>query len=91
VQQGCPLAPYLFLIITEVLNLMVKSGVQKGDIKGIALPIEDQQQVMAQYADDMSLTLLEEEGSVTNTIATLDSFCRGSSLVLNWNKSCGYW
>jgi len=29
VQENCPLAPYLFLIMVEVLNSMVKLGVAK--------------------------------------------------------------
>jgi len=41
VQQGHPLAPYLFLIVVEVLNLMVKEGVSQGVIKGIKSLVED--------------------------------------------------
>jgi len=58
VRQGCPLAPYLFLIVVEVMNSMFKEGVSHSLIKGIRLPVEDRQQVMAQCADDTSLTLL---------------------------------
>jgi len=91
VRQGCPLAPYLFLIITEVLKSVIKTSVIRGEIKGISLLIGDRQQIMAQYANDTLLTLLGEEGFVVNTLAILDSFCRGSGLILNWDKSCGYW
>jgi hypothetical protein len=38
VKQGCPLAPYLFLIVGEVLNACVKKEVRVGRIKGINLP-----------------------------------------------------
>jgi hypothetical protein len=38
VRQGCPLAPYLFLIIGEVLNMSVKAEVHAGRIRGIMLP-----------------------------------------------------
>lgn len=85
------LAPYLFIIVTEVLNSMVKEGVAKGVIKGIQLPGEDHQQVMAQFADDTSMSLLDEESSVMAMIATLEEFCAGLGLVLNWEKSSGYW
>lgn len=91
VRQGCPLAPYLFILITEVLNLMVKTEVVGEVIKGIKLPVEDKQQVMAQYANDTSMTLLDEEGSVKAMISTIDRFCTGSGLLFNWDKSLGYW
>lgn len=84
--QGCPLAPYLFL----VLNSMVKHGMWEGIIKGITLPIKNKQQVMAQFADDTSMTLRREELLVRGAIYTLDIFCLGSGLVMNWDKSCGY-
>lgn len=38
VRQGCPLAPYLFLIVAEALNATVKSGVSSGTVKGIKFP-----------------------------------------------------
>jgi uncharacterized coiled-coil protein SlyX len=38
VRQGCPLAPYLFLIVGEVLNLTLKKEVADGRIRGIRLP-----------------------------------------------------
>jgi hypothetical protein len=40
VRQGCPLAPYLFLIVDEVLNSMVKDEMAEGWIRGITLPVE---------------------------------------------------
>lgn len=37
VRQGCPLAPYLFLIIAEALNAMVKVEEALGNVRGITL------------------------------------------------------
>jgi hypothetical protein len=86
VRQGCLLAPYLFLIVAEVMNVMIKAEVDVGLVKGIKLPVEDRQQVIAQYADDTSLTLLGEEDSIRWLIYTLEAFCSSFGLVLNWNK-----
>jgi hypothetical protein len=47
VHHGCVLAPYIFLIAAEVMNAMVKVEVETGRVKGIKLPIENLQQVMA--------------------------------------------
>lgn len=91
VRQGCPLAPYLFIILADVLNIMVQTEATRGRIRGISLLVEGKQQILAQYADDASFTLLGEEGSVRNLILSLDTFCIASGLVINWNKSSGHW
>jgi hypothetical protein len=91
VRQGCPLAPYLFLIVAEVMNAMIKLEVASGTIKGTKLPVDNMQQVVAQYADDTSLTLLGEEESVRRAIYILEVFYASSGMVLNWIKSCAYW
>lgn len=70
---------------------MVKEGAEAGMIQGILLPVEGRQQIISQYADDISFTLLGKEGPTRNLINCLGLFCRGSSLVLNWQKSWGYW
>lgn len=63
VRQGCPLAPYLFLVVAEVLNSMIKEQAKVGAIQGIHLPF-DRQQILLQYADDTTLSLQREERSV---------------------------
>jgi hypothetical protein len=47
VKQGCPLAPYVFLIVAEVLNAMVKKVENVGMVKGIKLPMDSRQQTLA--------------------------------------------
>ena len=36
VQQGCPLIPYMFLIIAKILNTMVSRGLAKTGSKGLS-------------------------------------------------------
>lgn len=67
-RQKCPLAPYIFIILTDVLNIMVQAKVILGRVKGISLPIANRQQILAEYADDTSFTLLGDEESVRNLI-----------------------
>ncbi len=38
VSKGCPLAPCLFLIMDEVLNIMIKQATTRGEIHGIKIP-----------------------------------------------------
>ena len=55
------------------------------------MPFEGRQQIIAQYTDDTSFTLLGDEEKVRNLIYLLETFCLASGLVLNWTKSNGYW
>lgn len=79
----CSLAPYLFLIIVKVLNCMIKKGVEEGRIYGIVLPIENRQQVIAQFVDDISFTLQGKEGLIKVLLNVLQTFYFSSGLVLN--------
>ncbi|KAM1862752.1 hypothetical protein ACFX14_003173 [Malus domestica] len=40
-QQGDPLSPYLFLIISEVLSLLIKKAVHQGYLEGIRIRLRD--------------------------------------------------
>lgn len=82
VRQGCPLAPYLFLIVAEVLNFMVKEQARVEAIQGIQLPF-DRQKILLQYADDTTLILRGEEILVRHMILTLDTFCNASGIIFN--------
>ena len=41
IRQGCPPAPYLFLVVIEVLNNMVIHEAKAKRVRGISLPIND--------------------------------------------------
>jgi hypothetical protein len=81
--KGAPLAPYLFLVVTEVLNNMVTQEAEARRVRRIWLPMDDKQQIMAQYADDTTFTLSREEVEVRNLISLLNSFCAASGLIIN--------
>jgi exonuclease III len=91
VRQGCPLAPYLFLVVGEILNHTIKREVHRGRIKGIELPGALEPQTVAQYADDTSLTICGEEQPVRTTMRTLQSFSQASGLLINEEKSSAYY
>ena len=89
-RQGCLLAPYLFFIVAEVLNAMVTREMELRKVRGIQLPFLNKQQVVAQYADNTSFTLLGKEEPASNLIYLLETFCLATGLVLNWTKSTGH-
>jgi hypothetical protein len=91
VRQGCPLAPYLLLIIGEFLNFAIKREVGRGRIKGINLPGAPETQIIAQFADDTSLFIRGEEGPMRATAETLQQFSLASGLVINDSKSFAYY
>lgn len=77
------MAPYLFLIVAEVLDSVVKTRVDKGRIKRILLSIACGQQTKLQYIDDTSLTLLREELFTRKVVHTISTFCHASYLAVN--------
>ena len=38
VRQGCPLAPYLFIITAIALNVIIKHAMRFDNLKGITIP-----------------------------------------------------
>ena len=77
--------------MAEVLNAMVSQEMRAGRVQGISLPFEGRQQIIAQYADDTSFILFEDEEKVRCLIYLLETFYLATGLVLNWTKSSGYW
>ena len=90
VRQGCPLAPFLFLIVGEVLHARTLSAQQQGALKGVKLPKSDAHQLILQFADDTSFTLRAEHDSVSTLVNILHSFSLASGLTINWAKSGAY-
>ena len=81
VRQGCPLSPYLFLLLVEVLAYAIRSNKQ---IKGIKLG--DEICKLIQFADDMNC-FVRVEASLSKLLILLDKFHRASGLKVNKDKS----
>lgn len=90
VRQGCPLAPYLFLIVGETLNHIIKKAMREGRIHGVKLP-GGKQQCISQYADDTSFLIKREKSCIDEVVRLLGVFSRASGMEINWHKSCAYW
>ena len=89
VRQGCPLAPFLYLIFAEALHIFLNAQVV--GIRRLFIPLSDQQLIDAELADD---TALYVEGSQSNLIVVQDAittFCKGAGAMMNWHKSVAFW
>lgn len=53
VQQGCPLAPFLFLLFAKAMTMFITS--QSSSVRGLALPKTGQEILDAKFADDTTL------------------------------------
>lgn len=91
VRQGCPLAPYVFIVVADVMAHAMRAAVERGDIQGIQLPDGNKQQLNVQYADDTSFTVQATPQSVGNLIQILRDFCSAAGLEINWRKLAAYW
>ena len=87
VRQGCPLSPYLFILVAEVF---VKAIRNNSNIKGIFA--NNQKIKISQYADDATLIL---DGSIESlssaSLKILDDFGKVSGLRLNDRKTEALW
>ncbi len=72
VWQGCPLTPYLFILVTDVLGHMIEDP--KHRIEGLTLPkrgcVRDQT-----FADDTALYLKGSHSNMSRAQKVLDLFC----------------
>lgn len=88
VRQGCPLAPYLFLLTVDVLGQMLQHP--GCNVKGLRLP--DNSTITNQmFADDTLLLLDGTPDNMDRAIAVINRFGEASRAKLNLHKSTGLW
>jgi hypothetical protein len=87
-KQGDPLAPLLFLLVTEGLGALMRMTVEKGRFQPFLVGRSRMSVLMRQYADD---SLCIGDASVENLWAVkaiLRGFEMASELKINFWKSC---
>ena len=84
--QGCPISPYLFLLVIEILALSIR---QNDRVKGIK--ILDQEVKISLFADD-SICFVDGSGdSFKNLFDVLNKFGRFSGCKMNISKTEAIW
>jgi hypothetical protein len=88
VRQGCPLAPYLFILTTDVLGHMLADP--RNEVEGLSLPrgglIRDQT-----FADDTTLYLKGTPSNLDKAQKVFTTFSAASGAKENWHKSAAIW
>lgn len=79
VKQGCPLSPFLFIMTTELLSILVKNS-------NIApLEVFGQPVMISQLADDTTI-FMKQLSEVPKILQMIHIFSKASGLKLNLNK-----
>ncbi|KAJ9538060.1 hypothetical protein OSB04_030793 [Centaurea solstitialis] len=86
-RQGDPLAPFLFLIVAENLNLMVGEAVEKGLYEGFEVGHQAVPIALLQFADDAIFFGKWNLSNLKNLLKILECFKLVSGLKINLNKS----
>ena len=81
-RQGCPLSPYLFIMVVEVLSNTIRNN---NDIRGVSIGTYESK--VHQYADDTFCTIRNEEKSFNELFACISNFSKISGLTLNSDKT----
>jgi hypothetical protein len=81
-RKGCPLSPYLFYIVLEVLARAIQ---QQKEIKGTQIGKEEVKTSL--FADDMIACLSDPKNSTTELLNLIDNFSKVAWYKINSNIS----
>jgi hypothetical protein len=85
-RQGCPLSPYLFILVLEGLSLLLTKSVTELRISGIQVTSR-LNIVHLMFVDDILLFSNANELEWIALLDTLQRFCNASGLIINPSKS----
>jgi retron-type reverse transcriptase len=83
--QGCPLSPYLFNIVLEVLTRAI---LQQKEIKGIQIGKEEVK--ISLFADDMIVYISDPKNSTRELLNLINSYSEVDGYKISSNKSMAF-
>ena len=81
-RQGCPLSPYLFILVVELLAMSIREN-----NKIVGYKMSGKVCKVNQYADDMFVSIKNERESILEVFKEIDKFGNISGLKLNIDKT----
>jgi len=84
-RQGCPLSPYLFNIVLEVLARAIR---QQKEVKGIQIGKEGLK--ISLFADDMIVYLSDPKSFTRELLKQINNFTKVAVYKINSNKSVAF-
>lgn len=87
IKQGDPLSPFLFIIATKGLNVVMKEAISKGIFKGVKVGKDMVEISHLQYADDAIFLGERSRSNVRNLLGILKCFQWAFDLKINLSKS----
>jgi hypothetical protein len=84
-RQGCPLSPYLYNIVLEVLARAIR---QQQEIKGIQIGKEEVK--ISLFADDLIVYISDPKNSTRVLLNFINSFSEVAGYKINSNKSVAF-
>ena len=85
-RQGDPLSPYIFLICSEILGLLIRKNQSI-----VGLKVKTTENKIFQYADDTLLTLNGSEKDLEESLKVLEEYAGISGLKVNKEKTSVIW
>jgi hypothetical protein len=86
-RHGCPLSPFLFLVIVEALSRMMKEVISNDKLKGIKVS-ESETITHLLFVDDVLCSVLCSLKNMSTLKRILDLYCRATGMLINLEKSC---
>ena len=84
--QGCPISPYLFLLVIEIMAPSIR---QNNLIKGI--PLKNQEVKISLFADDSVCFSDGSDNSLSQLLEILLKFGKFSGCKINFSKTEAIW
>ena len=85
--QGCAISGYLFIITTEILAINLKVN---ENIKSIPIPNSKDGELLSQFVDDLTISILYDQTSLDAVINELQEFHQNTGLSVNYDKTTIY-
>ena len=87
VHQGCPISPFLYNCVGEILAHRIKGN---PDIQGIKMGKNAVKNVITQFVDDTSLYLIYSEMTQNFAISKLMYIETNTGIKVSYDKTCVY-